>query len=90
MSSRIMSIKMILGGKVCHVVSSYATQGGRSEEEKVEFWGILDDSIGRIPEENLLVIGGDLNGHVGKDRKGWEEIMGFDGFGERDEDRSRS
>ena len=33
MSSRIMSIKMILGGKVCHVVSSYAPQGGTSEEK---------------------------------------------------------
>ena len=27
-----------------------------------------------------------MNGHVGKDRKGWEKIMGFDGFGERNED----
>jgi hypothetical protein len=86
MSSRIMSIKMILGGKVCHVVSSYAPQGGRPEEEKVEFWGILDDSIGRIPEEDLLILGGDLNGHVGKDRKGFEEIMGVNGFGVRNED----
>ena len=77
---------MILGGKVCHVVSAYAPQGGRSEEEKAEFWGILDDSIGRIPEEDLLIIGGDLNGHVGKDNKGFEEVMGIYGFGERNED----
>jgi len=49
-------------------------EGG--QEEKAEFWGILDDSIGIIPEENLLTIGGDLNGHVGKDRNGFEEIVG--------------
>jgi len=49
-SSRLMSIKMILGGKVCHVVSSYAPQGGMPKEEKAEFWGVLDDSIGRILE----------------------------------------
>jgi len=48
-SSRVMSIKMILDRKVCHVVSSYSRQGGRSEEEKAEFLGILDKSIGRIP-----------------------------------------
>jgi len=30
-----------------------------------------------ISEEDLLIIGGDLNGHVGKDRKGFEEIMGL-------------
>jgi exonuclease III len=85
MSSRIMSIKLILSGKVCHVVSAYAPQGGRSEEEKAEFWGVLDDSIGRIPEEDILIIGGDLNGHVGKDNKGFEEVMGIYGFGERNE-----
>jgi len=56
---------MILDRKVCHV-------GGRSEDEKAEFWGILDDSIPqnkfssrilsmlddsieRILEENLLI-----------------------------------
>jgi len=63
MSSRVMSINMMLDRKVCHVVSSYAPQGGRSEEEKAEFWGIQDDSIGRISEKDLLIIGGDLNGH---------------------------
>jgi len=49
---------MILDRNVCHVVSSYAPQGGRSEEEMAEFWGILDDSIARIQEENVLIIGG--------------------------------
>jgi len=38
----------------------------------------LDNSIGRISEEDLLIIGGDLNEHVGKDRNDFEEIM--DGF----------
>jgi len=27
-----------------------------------------------------LIIGGDLNGHVGKDRNGFEEILGVYGF----------
>jgi len=53
MSSRLMSIKMILGGKVCHVVSSYAPQGGITKEEKAEFWGLLDDSIRRIRQDDL-------------------------------------
>jgi len=46
--------------------------------------GILDDSIGRIPEENLLIIGSDLNGHV--DRNSFEEIMEVYGLGDRNED----
>jgi len=68
MSSRVMIIKMIMDRKVCHIVSTYAAQGGWSEEEKAVFWGTLDDSIERILEENVLIIGGDLNEHVGKDR----------------------
>jgi len=87
MSSRVMSIKMILDRKVCHVVSSCAPQGGRSDEEMAEFWGILDDRIGRmISEENLLIIASDLNGHVAKERNGFEEIMGVYGYGDRNED----
>jgi len=89
MSSRVMSIKMILDRKVCHVVSSYAPQGGRSEEEKAEYWGILDDSIGKISEKDLLNKGGDLNGHVGMDRNGFEDKMGVYGFGDRNDDVKR-
>jgi len=37
MSSRVKNIQMTLGGKVCQVVSSYAPQGRRSEEEKKDF-----------------------------------------------------
>jgi len=61
MSSRVIRIKKILDRKVCHVVSAYAPQGGRSEEENAEFWGTLDDRIGRISEENLLKVQNSTN-----------------------------
>ena len=67
------------------VMSVYAPQVGRTEKEKEEFWEILDDYIGKVSEDQLLVIGGDLNGHVGRDRSGFEEVMGIDGNGERNE-----
>jgi len=89
MSSRVMSITMILDRKVCHVVSAYAPQGERSEAEKAEFWCILDDCIGRISEEDLFIIGGDLNGHVVKDRNGFEEIMRVYGFWDRNEESEK-
>ena len=37
-------------------------------------------------ENEILVIGGDLNGHVGKDRNSFEDVMGIDGYGERNAD----
>jgi len=46
MSSRVMSITMILDRKVCHVVSFYAPQRGRSEEEKAEFWEYWMTALG--------------------------------------------
>ena len=36
-----------------------------------------------IPILEGLIIGGDLNGHVGKERGGYEEVMGIYGFGDR-------
>ena len=41
--------------------------------------------IGRDLNE-ILVIGRDLNGHVGRDRNGFEDVMGIDGYGERNVD----
>ncbi|KAG1651000.1 Isovaleryl-CoA dehydrogenase, mitochondrial [Nymphon striatum] len=38
----------------------YATQVGRQQE----FLGELDDNVGKIPDEDLLMIGGDLNEHL--------------------------
>ena len=73
-----------------HVISAYAPQGGKTQEEKEEFWGMMDDSIGNIPEnipENeILIIGGDLNRYVGRERNGFEDVMGIDGYGERNAD----
>ena len=69
-----------------HVISAYAPQGGKTQEEKEEFWGMMDDSIGNIPENEILLIGGDLNGHVGRDRNGFEDVMGIDRNGKRNAD----
>ncbi len=80
---RIIAIKIVIGGKLFHILSVYAPQSGRPEEEKEEFWEKLDDSIGGIPEKDPLIIGGDLNGHIGMDRNGFEDVMGIYSFGER-------
>ena len=80
-TDRIIKIKVVMEGNLIHVISAYAPQGGKMQEENEEFWGMMDDSIGNIPENEILVIGGDLNGHVGKDRNSFEDVMGIDGYG---------
>ena len=56
------------------------------QKEKEEFWGVMDDSIGNIPENEILLIGEDFNGHMGRDRNDIEDVMGIDGYGERNAD----
>ncbi len=82
-SSRIMKIKMVLGRKILHVFSVYAPQCGRPEEEKIAFWEMLEDEVSDISENDPVIIGGDMNCHVGSDRRGVEDVMGPNGFGDR-------
>ena len=82
-SARVMAMSLIIGGRYCHVFSVYGPQSGKSQEEKDRFFEELDDELGRIPPEQMLYVGGDLNGHVGTERQGFEEVMGPFGFGER-------
>ena len=38
-TTRIIKIKLVLEGNLMHVISAYAPQGGKMQEEKEEFWG---------------------------------------------------
>ena len=61
--------------------SVYAPQLGRSVAEKDDFWGNLDDEVSKVTATEELFIAGDINGHVGRSRRGFEEVMGPHGFG---------
>ena len=88
-SDRIMSIKMVVGDEVLNVVSAYAPQVGSDASSKQEFWDDLEEVVEHVPIGEKLVIGGDLNGHVGTSREGFETVLGGFGFGERNEAGSR-
>ena len=57
-------------------------------EEKIDFWEDLDGLIKSISTEERIVLGADLNGHVGKGNIGDEEIMGRYGAGTRNKEGS--
>ena len=73
---RIIMLKLVLGNKFIYVISAYAPQIGLDAETKVKFWEDMDDLVCRIGNEDSIFIGGDFNGHVGKDRKNFEMIHG--------------
>ena len=45
-------------------------------EEKNDFWQNLDGLIESVSKQKIIVLGADLNEHVGEENIGDEEIMG--------------
>ena len=73
---RVSDMKLEVNGSILNIVSAYAPQVNNSMEEKNDFWEDLDGLIESISKEERIVLGTDLNGHVGEGNIGDEEIMG--------------
>ena len=84
-SDRLMSIRIATGTTTAHVISCYAPQPGCAAEERDRFWTQLESHVGTIDANEPLFIGGDLNGHVGESRNGFDRIHGGYGYGTRNE-----
>ncbi|XP_068203634.1 craniofacial development protein 2-like [Palaemon carinicauda] len=84
-NDRMMRMKLEWDGEILNVISVYAPQTGSTEEEKDDFWRQLNQEIINIPNEELLMVGGDLNGHVGRYRQGLEGIYRGWGLGDRNQ-----
>ena len=82
-NDRIMVMKLMFGKIRVSVVSAYAPQVGRSEAIKDEFWDDLIRVVAGLPEEEMVILGGDLNGHVGADATRYEGVHGGYGYGQR-------
>nr|ACN78483.1 putative endonuclease/exonuclease/phosphatase [Arachis hypogaea] len=81
MGDRIISIKFVVERGIFHVISTYAPQVGSDEQHKIRFWKDLESLVQDIPSEDKIFLGGDLNGHVGREVYGYESIHGGHGFG---------
>ena len=87
-SDRLMAMKLNVKGSILNIVSAYAPQINNSMEEKNDFWEDLDGLIESVSKQERIVLGADLNGHVGKRNIGDEEIMGRYGAGTRNKEGS--
>ncbi|KAI5614476.1 hypothetical protein C0J50_9063 [Silurus asotus] len=81
-SDRVLIVKVEVEGKMINVISAYAPQVGCEMVEKERFWSELDEVVDGVPRNEQLVIGADLNGHVGEGNRGDEEVMGRYGLKE--------
>ena len=75
-SDRLMAMKLEVKGSILNIVSANAPQVNNSMEEKNDFWEDLDELTESISKEERIVLGADLNGHVGEGNIGDEEIIG--------------
>ena len=67
----IIMVKVVLGRMTMNIFSIYAPQTGLDEEIKVKFWEDLERLIQMISRGEKVIIGGDLNGHVGIEGNGY-------------------
>ena len=87
-NDRVMSVKAAIHGDIINIISAYAPQAGCTLEEKANFIEDLEALIRPIPNTEQIVIGADMNGHVGEDCGGYEEVHGGHGYGARNEEGS--
>ncbi|XP_059389804.1 craniofacial development protein 2-like [Carassius carassius] len=88
-SDRLISIKIVSGPTTLRVISCYAPQVGCTEQEKDEFWETLGAHLQIITTDEHILVGGDLNGHVGEDRGGYDQVHGGQGLGTRNDEGAR-
>ena len=62
-----------------------APQSGSPTGEKSAFWQLIIDVSPDIPDTEMILLGGHLNGHVGMYADGYVEVHGGFGFGVRND-----
>ncbi|XP_016142460.1 uncharacterized protein [Sinocyclocheilus grahami] len=81
-SDRLMAIKIKSGAMTLRIVSGYAPQTGCPDNAKDIFWESLDAHLRTVGPDEYIAIGGDLNGHVGSARGGYDAFHGGSGYGD--------
>ncbi|XP_035841303.1 uncharacterized protein LOC118488193 [Helianthus annuus] len=82
-----MVLRLILGEVVTTVIWAYTPQVGLGVEEKGDFWDCLDAVVRAIHRKERIFIGGEFNGHIGKENDGFRSVYGGFGWGDRNDSR---
>ena len=76
-NDRVMKDNIVIGDIVWEVVSSHCPEAGRSVNEKEEFYEPMDKVV-----TSEMLVGGDFNGHVGKDTGCFGDVHSGFGIGQ--------
>jgi len=67
----------------------YVPHSGKPEEEKESFWNEVFHLVSCIPQNEMVVLASDMNGHVASSNAGYDGTHGGFGHGDRNADGSR-
>ena len=88
-SDRVIAVDLVIGEQIVKVVSCYAPQTGRSQIKKEEFWRQVEGVIMNTDINQEVIVGGDMNGHVGQVANGFHEAHGNFGYDTRNAEGER-
>ena len=75
---RVKKVNIVIRDAVWEIVSGYCPQARRSVNEKEEFYELGDKFV----TSKKVLVGGDINDHVGSDMGGFGEVRGGFGVGQ--------
>ena len=88
-SNTLIIIRLLIGKRIVAIVSTYTPRQGLGEDVKDKFCEDLISLVSKVGRNELIMIGGDLNGHVGKNASGYDGIHGDFGYGVRNLEEKR-
>nr|XP_032523145.1 craniofacial development protein 2-like [Danaus plexippus plexippus] len=80
---RLMRVRVLIEGVITNLISAYTPQAGCSGSEKESFWEQFEEVLRAIPAAEVIIVGGDLNGHVGRAAETFDRVHGGFGYGRR-------
>ena len=82
-NEQLMIVKLFIGKCLVNLILAYASQIGRSQEEKKSFCNDLYNLAQKIEQNEIMAIGKNMNGHVGKESDGYGVVHGSYDYGHR-------
>ena len=81
---------LVLDNDLLQVLTVYAPHSVKLEEEKESFWNKMFHLVSCIPQNEMVVLASDMNGHVGSCNVAYDGTHGGFGYGDRNADGSRT
>ena len=76
-----LQLRFLVRTTILNVICCYSLQSSFSAVEKDRFYERVFSIVASVPEEEMLVLGDDFNGHVGEHSAGLEGLHGDSAYG---------